>query len=133
MKTYRELVAEAKSFHPYDKWGVLTPDDEFISGNDHPTAKIHLNLVSHLKKSYYRDAVTYAQEGDTLNIRTGTKKGVQLAVKHFARFPHTEARKVRFDHTPVAAKDWNKATNKEGRPHEVLAHMKKVAGIKEIV
>lgn len=131
MKTYKQFIAEAvHGLHQYGHWGVVDIDGNIHSGNAHPTARVHGELIDHLGLDQHETSDFFHDtETDTLNIRTHSPEGLQRAIEKFDHLPHGKTGKVNHEHFfhyddfdgPVLAKSHS------GKRYQVLPKMKKLA------
>lgn len=129
----RNSLAEATHLggKDVDCWGVVSPKGKFFYGMGHQTAKTHANLIYSVKQKgdNEKDYVDFIRntKDNTLCIRTMGKRGVVNAINNYSKFPHAANQVVIHDHMD----EDRRYTGKTGRPHEVLSHMKKLAGISD--
>lgn len=152
MKTFKQLITEAKSYHDnYSRWGVMDRSGKLTHGNDHPTAMMHSDLEENKPSSVewaqehpnpngrdsswgipkYHLIGRHTQTTSTLNIRTRNKQGLAAAIKHFNRMPHVPGRQVEWEHvTPaVKIKDSPNASGDAVKVHNLMkAHYEKHYG-----
>ncbi len=71
MKTFKQFISEKDyNWDGINHWGVIHPKGHLISGNEHPTASTHKELIAHHSSEKHppHHFVHYASEGTSMNI-----------------------------------------------------------------
>lgn len=71
----------------YLYWGIIDHRGNIITGEDHPTARIHGDLNKKVPDKHRHATVEYAysDKGPDLMIRTASRDGIINAMKHIKR------------------------------------------------
>ncbi len=91
MKNFHSELTEASHFASkwaggLGTWGIVHPSGRLESGNDHPWAKGHLDLIPNNKPP--GDYAYYHLTSSGLNIKTFNKNSLGGTIKSYYRLPH---------------------------------------------
>ncbi len=119
----------------YSEWGIIHPSGKLISGDDHPTAKIHGDLEGHASKQYkiprdhfaryYTPDRHYDDHGYLALQTSNNKHSIGAAMKGFNKLPHSESNTVYHDHGLHSAD----TKYESGHKSKIYNHLKQLHSI----
>ncbi len=103
MKTFKEFLLTEDPRNGYHEWGIIHPSGKMVSGDNHPTATDHHQLLrSTIQKGENpRHYAQYAMDKspEAMYLRTHHNKvSLGNAIKAYDKLPHASTKEVKHDH-----------------------------------